>query len=134
MSYFKPFNKAHHVQSMDNMLKYAGQTATLRRYISASAGVADAGLGDTYYYSETVITGVFGGGGGMIGGGQLIANLMTQRAGGTIPAGSLRVVTETPLAANDEITWNGERYHVDTDSQRSPLNNMWMSILNRGET
>lgn len=133
MSYFKPYSKTHHTQSMGNMLQYAGQTATWRQYISASAGVADAGLGDTYYYREQLITGVFGGGGGDIGGGQLYANWQTDRPAGMLPAGMLRVVTEMPMRANDELSWNGEKYRVDTDSQRSPINNMWMSILVRGE-
>lgn len=134
MSYFTPFSKTHHTQSMDNMLQYAGQTATWRQYVSASAGVADAGFGDSNYYREQLITGVFGGGGGAIGGGQLIANMLMGRPAGMIPAGMLRVVTEMPMKADDEITWAGERYRIDTDSQRSPINNMWMSILVRGET
>lgn len=134
MPYRNPHQPRTHVQSLQNMLKYAGQTATLRRYVSASAGVADAGLGDSYYYATFTITGIFGGGGGQIGGGQLVANLMMDRPAGMIPAGMLRVVTERPLQADDELTWNNEKYRVDTDSQRSPINNMWMSILVRGGT
>lgn len=134
MSYFNPHAKTQHTQSMANMLQYAGQTAMWRQYISASAGVADAGLGDTYYYREQLITGVFGAGAGNMVGGQLMANLMMDRPAGMIPAGMLRVVTEMPLRADDEINWQGEKYRVDTDSQRAPLNNMWMSILVRGET
>lgn len=132
MPYRNPHRPLMNKQS-DEILKYAGQTATWRQYISASAGVAVAGFGSAVSYREQTITAVFGGGGANMGG-TVLTNLQTQRAAGQLAAGTVRVTTEERLSDRDEIIWNGIRYRVDTDSQFSPLNGYWMSMLVRGDS
>jgi len=130
MSYFKPSRPLYHAQT-DNILQYAGQTATWHQYVSATTGVPAAGIGGQSYYVDSVITAVFGGGG--VGGGVVGANLTRQLALGQLEAGQVRISTHQPLSKEDEVIWNGIRYRVDTDSQFSPLNGFYMSILTRGD-
>jgi hypothetical protein len=116
----------HYVQ------EYAGQTATWRQYVSASAGNAMAGYGSVSYYREQTITAVFGGGG--VGGGVTNANLEQTRAAGMIAEGNIRISTSFPLSNRDEVIWQGVRYRVDTNSQLSRMNQHYMSILVRGDS
>ena len=130
MSYFRPSRPLYNLQT-DDILRYAGQTATWRQFVSASASVGAAGFGSANYYREQTVTAVFGG--GVVGGGVVNANLQRQLGMGQQEAGTVRVTTQEKLSKFDEFIWNGVRYRVDTDSQFSPLNGYYMSILTRGD-
>lgn len=132
MSYRNPNQKRMNGQT-HHMMQFAGQTATWRQHISASAGVSVAGFGSANYYREQTITAFFGGGGMMPGGGVVNANLQRQTPMGQLEAGQIRITTQQRFSKYDEIIWNGVRYRVDTDSQPSPLNGFWMSIISRGD-
>ena len=58
MAYRNP-NRTRIGRQSDTIFQYGGQTATLRSYISASAGVSVAGFGSTLYYRERTITALF---------------------------------------------------------------------------
>ena len=132
MSYFNPSRPLYNLQTDNNPLKYAGQTATWHKFVSASAGVPAAGFGSAVYYTDFLITAVFGG--GVAGaGGTVDANLTRQLAMGQQEAGMIRISTQEQLSKTDEIIWRGVRYRVDTDSQLSPLNGYWMSVIVRGD-
>lgn len=132
MSYFKPSRPLYNQQTTD-LLAIAGQTATWNRYVSASAGVAVAGFGSAVYSASQLITAVFGG--GVAGaGGTVEANIQRQMMLGQIEAGQVRIDTRERLSQLDEIIWNSVRYRVDTDSQLSPLNGYYMSVITRGDS
>ncbi len=130
MAYRNPIRQRQAAQT-NEIIKYAGFTATWRQYVSASAGVSVAGFGSANYYREQTVTAVFGG--GVVGGGVVNANLQRQLGMGQQEAGTVRVTTQEKLSKFDEFIWNGVRYRVDTDSQFSPLNGYYMSILTRGD-
>jgi hypothetical protein len=133
MSYFNPNRRIQGLQT-DVIKQYAGQTATWRQFVSASAGVSVAGFGSANSYREQLITAVFGGGvQGNMGGGTVNANFEMSRAAGNIAAGVVRVSTREPLGNNDEIVWRGIKYRVDTEAQVSTLNGYYMSILVRSD-
>ena len=92
-------------QGLSAILQYAGQTATWRAYISASAGLAEFGLGTGLSYVQKPITAVF----------DPVRAQEIWQAGGTYQAGDLRMATVEPVSRRDEIQWEGNRYHVVSD-------------------
>ena len=93
-------------QNLSAIMAYAGQTATWRYYISASAGQAEYGQATSLYYVQRTITGVF-------------ADVKPQEvwmAGGKVLAGDLWLTTFAPLSERDEIQWAGGRYQVESEA------------------
>lgn len=107
--------------------QYAGQTGIWRQYISASAGVSDAGFGFTQSYREQIVTGIFG----------VRPNLPMlferQGGGGTLAAGTVQVSLMVKPAVQDEIEWNGELYRVESEPVRAQMAGFWVCQLKRGE-
>jgi len=81
----------------------AGETATLRQYISATPGTPRFGAGPTYNYNESLFSGVFA----------FVTPKEAQAAGGMFQAGQLAVTTESQLSERDEIMWRGTAYRLD---------------------
>jgi len=129
MPYRNPMTPRQASQT-NEIMKYAGVTATWRQYVSASAGISVAGFGSGMYYREQTITAMLGGNNASL----VSPNIQRQTTMGQLPEGTLRIVSREVMTDKDEIIWRGVRYRVDANSQRSPLNGYWMSIITRGDS
>jgi len=116
-------------EQTEQVMKYAGFTATWRQYISASAGVSVAGFGSAISYREQTITAVLG----SLMGNVVTPNIQRQTTMGQTEAGTLRILTKQPLSDKDEFIWRGVRYRIDANSQPSQINGYFMSMLTRGD-
>src|SRR3990167_9525778 len=88
----------------------AGETATLRTFVSAGAGAAQFGVNPASFYAETVITALFAS--------DIFGAPRPQerdRAGGQAQEARLMGTTDRPVAARDEIIWRGTAYRVQGD-------------------
>lgn len=106
------------------IFQYAGQTATWRAYISASAGVSVAGFQPTPYYAERTITALFA---------PLPRAPEMQQAAGMIVSDEFQVTTQVKLQRQDELRWRGERYRVDSDPSPAALPGTYVCIVKRGQ-
>lgn len=131
-----PYRNPQHPRNAgqkDTITLYAGQTAQWHQFVSATTGNPVAGLGRRDYFRTSVFTGVFGGGGD--GGGIMAAYYQTPRPAGQIAAGNVRVVTNIYMTDRDEVTWQGNRYRVETDAQPVVMaSGYWMATLSRAGT
>lgn len=86
----------------------AGETATLRKFASASAGANLFGYGPQMTYSQYTITGLFYYG--------IYTNPREiQEPGGQTTNGQLFIATQFPISQRDEITWRGTAMRVNGD-------------------
>jgi len=111
-------------QQQATIFQYAGQTATWREYISASAGVAVAGFGSTPYYAERTITALFA---------PLPRAPELQGAAGMIVSDEFMVTTTQPVQRMDELRWRGERYRVESDPSPATLPGTYVFTVKRGQ-
>lgn len=109
----------------EQIFKYAGVTATWRQFISASAGVPEAGIGDMQYYRLSTITGQFG------------VMLNPPKVGeqvaapGLIAAGQFQMVTRERVGRQDEIIYNSALYRVESDPVPAQLVGWWVTQIKR---
>lgn len=117
MSYSNPDASRMASQHRDNMMRFAGETATLWAYISASAGVAVAGFGDTVSSAGRTITAQF-----YVARGFLPNVAQHMSPGGMIPAGELlmNIIGYKP-SVNDTIEYQRTAYKVEAEAWREPL-------------
>jgi hypothetical protein len=106
-----------------NILQYAGQTALWQHFVSASGGTPAAGLTNTLYFRQTVITALF-------------SNL--QQPEDATPAGMIAgsrfsVITQERLERDDRLVWNGVDLRVDSDPVTSRISNLWVSEAVRAD-
>lgn len=110
---------------LTDIFRHAGQTATWRQYISASAGVSVAGFGSSAFYREQTITAVFG---------QYVlpAIVENQREAGIVVQGVFNVTTREKLARNDELIWNSVTYRIESEPVPARMAGTWLSQVKRG--
>lgn len=84
-----------------------GETATLRTYVSASAGAPQFGVAHGLTYNERIITAMFAS--NIFG-----APRPNERAwpAGLTQNAELMMTTEWPVDARDEVVWRGTAYRV----------------------
>lgn len=128
MAYRGPNTQRIQNQMQANQFQHAGQTATWRQYISASAGVDVAGFGSTPFYREQLITALFK---------STVGFTLTQPefqtpAGMTLDADFL-VVTRQKLSRQDELRWQGTAWRIESDSQPSRIDCAYLNVLKRGD-
>lgn len=125
MSMYSRPDKRRLNQNAERVYQYAGVTATWRQYISASAGVPEAGIGDTFYYRQSTITGQFG----------VMLNLpkIGEQVGapGMIANGMFQMVTREHIGRQDEIIYNSAYYRVEADPVPDELADWWVTQLKR---
>jgi len=85
----------------------AGETATVRQYISGTTGTPKYGAATTFNYIERVVTGLFAS--TLFG-----APRPNERdlAGGQAQNADMLFTTTSALGAQDEIIWRGTAYRV----------------------
>lgn len=106
-----------------NILQYAGQTAIWQHFVSASGGTPAAGLTNTLYFRQTVITALF-------------SNL--QQPEDATPAGMIAgsrfsVISQERIERDDRLIWNGVDLRVDSDPVTSRISNLWVSEAVRAD-
>ena len=106
-----------------NILQYAGQTAIWQHFVSASGGTPAAGLTNTLYFRQTVITALF-------------SNL--QQPEDATPAGMIAgsrfsVISQERIERDDRLIWNGIDLRVDSDPVTSRISNLWVSEAVRAD-
>lgn len=123
MPYRSP-NQPRILNQSNTIFQYAGNTATWRQYISASAGVSVAGFGSTPFYAERTITALFA---------PLPHAPESQQPAGMIVSDEFQVTTKEKLQRQDELRWRGERYRVDSDPSPATLPGTYVFIVKRGQ-
>lgn len=85
----------------------AGETALLRTFVSASAGSPQYGVGDSFNYTETIVTAMFAA--ALFG-----APRPTEQAwpGGQTQMADLMMTTDRAIGARDEVVWRGTAYRI----------------------
>ena len=111
-----------------NILQSAGHSAIWQHFVSASGGPPAAGLTNTLYFRQTVITALF-------------SNL--RQAGDATPedatpagmiAGSrFSVISQERIERDDRLIWNGVDLRVDSDPVTSRISNLWVSEAVRAD-
>ena len=106
-----------------NILQYAGQTAIWQHFVSASGGTPAAGLTNTLYFRQTIITALF-------------SNL--QQPEDATPAGMIAgsrfsVISQERIERDDRLIWNGVDLRVDSDPVTSRISNLWVSEAVRAD-
>ena len=89
------------------VLAGAGETATVRQYVSGTTGTPKFGVATTFNYVERTVTGLFAS--TLFG-----APRPNERdlAGGQAQNADMLFTTESALGAQDEIIWRGTAYRV----------------------
>lgn len=105
--------------------RYVGETATWRRFHSASAGSPALGVGDEPAYVERRITGLF----------VPVTFEEVGQAGGQFVAGDMRAtLLDCQPGSQDEVVWSGTVYRVASDAMPQMLvgRSAWRVLLRRG--
>ncbi len=125
MSMYSRPDKRRLNQNAERIYQFAGVTATWRQYVSASAGVPEAGIGETPFYRTQTITGQFG----------VMLNLPKLgeqvAAPGMIAAGMFQMVTREHIGRQDEIIYNSAFYRVEADPVPDELAGWWVTQIKR---
>lgn len=127
MTYRGPNTTRQTNQLANNIFRYAGETATWRKYVSASAGNPVVGLGSASYYQERLITAMLYGQVGM--GLNLPEN---QTFAGMLAVGQFLASTTEPLGRQDELLWRGTTYRVDGDTVPNHIAGTHTVVVKRG--
>ena len=99
----------------------AGATASLRSYVSASAGNPRFGVGPGFYYQTLPFVGLFG----------YLQPQERDQPGGQTQASQFGVTTEFPVKTTDEVIWNSTAYRLDGNPVETRLGGrvLWRSPL-----
>lgn len=111
-------------EQLSALMERAGQTATLRQYVSASSNAAEYGLQTANTYVQRTITGIF----------EPLPLREVNTPGGQFQYGDTRVVTFLPLNKQDELTWQGQRWQVVSNAAYHTLwqTALFQTIITRG--
>jgi len=105
------------------LAEHLGETATWKKYVSASAGRPEAGIGDEPCYVHVTITGLF----------VPVSFDEIAVAGGQLVAGDMRATLVDCLPSKqDEIVWSGVVYRIEADTIPTRGYSGWSTVLLRG--
>lgn len=125
-NFSRPDRRPMFAQTNDSIMKYAGNTATWSQYVSASAGIPAAGIGDSACYRHQTITAVFGRG--------LLGQMLEyQVAAGMQAAGVMQMSSRYKIGRQDEIRFNDVTYRVEGDPMPARMLGHWVVTLKRGD-
>lgn len=110
----------------DHQRPAVGQTVTWKHYISASAGIPEAGYDGSAFYRQSQITAFFR---GVMGAPSTLRQLQTPA--GMLPYGTTLIVTREKLDKNDEIIWRGDAFRVESEATPAMMSSAWMAELKR---
>lgn len=84
----------------------AGETATLRKQLSVSAGKPQFGIADTPNFVDSLFTALFYTR-------NFHGTVSYQRPGGQVELGQQYVAAPFPVAAGDQVIWRGSAWRVE---------------------
>ena len=114
-------------QQAEQIYKFAGETGTWRKFVSATTGNPVIGLGSAVYYQERPITAHLYGQPGMA------LNLPENATmAGMLAVGQFLASTTEPLGRQDELIWRGVTYRVDGDTVPNHIAGTHTVIVKRG--
>lgn len=116
-SFSQPNAQRMGAQQRDNMMRFAGDTATVWAYISAAGGIDVAGFAPTAFSAGRTITAQF-----YVARGFLPNVEQHQSPAGMIPAGTflMNIIGYKP-SVNDVIEYQRTAYRVESEAWREPL-------------
>lgn len=121
--YTRPDKKRLNLNA-ERVYEFGGVTAIWRTFASAVSGVPEAGIGDTFYYAQRVITGHFGY--------QFIPRFMENVAApGLIAAGTVQMTTRERIGRQDEVIYNSAFYRVESDPVPTTMAGWWITQIKR---
>lgn len=106
-----------------NILQYAGQTAIWQHFVSASGGTPAAGLTNTLYFRQTIITALF----------SSLQQPEDATPAGMIAGSRFSVISQERIERDDRLIWNGIDLRVDSDPVTSRISNLWVSEAVRAD-
>jgi len=115
-------------QQSDNIFHHAGQTATWRKFVSASSGNKYVGAGSSYHYIQRQITALFF---GVPGQGFKLPEVQT--LAGQLTIGQFIVATREVLDAQDELVWRGDTFRIEGDPVPNRIGENNVYIIKRGQ-
>jgi hypothetical protein len=122
--YSRPDKKRLNLNA-ERIYQYAGVTATWRHFVTAVAGVPEAGISDSGIYRQQTITGQFG---VMLSPPKIGESV---GAAGQIAAGMFQMVSRERIGRQDEIIYNSAYYRVESDPVPAQLAGWWVTQLKR---
>lgn len=126
-TFSQPYTARMNAQQRDNMLTFAGETATLWAAISAAGGIAVAGFGPTAFSAGRTITAHF-----YVARGFLPNVVERSTPGGQIPAGEFMMASEIKPGLTDRIEYRRTGYKIEGEPSHEPFTNTWVTTLRRG--
>lgn len=106
--------------------QHVGETATWRKYVSASAGNPAYGQGDEPQYVERTVTGLF----------LPVTFEEIAAAGGQYLAGDMKAsLLDCQPGSRDEVRWSGTIYRIESDVIPQAIlgRSAWRVLLRRGD-
>ena len=120
--YRGPNSQRIYQQQSDATFRYAGQSVTWYRYLTAITGVPAAGISNTPQYRTGMITALFG----------PVDNAETQTPAGMIAGDMFTCTTREPMMRQDVLSWNGNTYRIESEPVFIPLQSAYTCIVKRG--
>lgn len=108
-------------------MQYHGHTVTWRRYVSAGGGQPLAGIGDTLYYQDRLITAMIRPLPGML------TQVEHQTMGGQVAAGQYQLTTREALGRRDLIVWGGTTFRCNGPAVQTFLHSGYITVIERGD-
>jgi len=115
-----------HARQQRHIAQHVGETATWRKYVSASAGNPAYGIGDEPCYVQRGITGLF----------RPMTLEEVQNAGGQFIAGDIiATLIDCRPGTSDELIWQGVTYRAESDflPERLLGASAYRGLLRRGD-
>lgn len=105
--------------------QHAGQTATLRSFVSAWTGNPALGLGGGSGYLSRTITALFRE--------AALIQAETPSIGGLIASNAVQMTTRERVTRNDAIVWRGVVHRLESDPVREHIFGAWVAQIKRVE-
>ncbi|HLU09912.1 MAG TPA: hypothetical protein VK003_09620 [Oceanobacillus sp.] len=122
---YRGFNPTRALNQTRDIFQGAGQTATLKIFVSAWTGNAALGLGGGSGYQSRVITALFKD--------AALIQAENPSVGGLVASNMVQMTTKERVTRSDQIVWRGIVHRLDSDPVKEPIFGAWVSLIKRSE-
>lgn len=122
---YRGFNPTRAFNQTRDIFANAGQTATLKTFVSAWTGNAGLGLGGGSGYQSRTITAMFRE--------AALIQAETPSIGGLIASNTVQMTTRERVTRNDQIIWRGIVHRLESDPVREGVPGAWVAQIKRSE-
>jgi hypothetical protein len=125
MAGYRGFNPTRAFNQTRDIFQGAGQTATLKTFVSAWTGNPALGLGGGSGYQSRTITALF----------REAALIQAENptVGGLVASNMVQMTTKERVTRNDQIVWRGVVHRLDSDPVREGIWGAWVAQIKRVE-